>query len=135
VIDNVDHDQVTLLPLAHLRFDSSDCPVGRHSAAARSSADHRPPATHRHMAGTLLLRWRGGQAWQEASQDRRNRPEQDGTNRNGHSNSAHKHPFRLHPLYHDTDRQEHLAVILVTSGSSSSHFGCDRRPTQKKLKA
>jgi len=118
VIDNGDHDPVTLLRMAHLRFHRGDCPMGRYLAAVRSGADHRSPAMHRHMAGTLLLCWRRGQARQEASQDQRNRPEQDGANRNGHSNSAHKHPSRLHPLCHDTDMQEHLAVILVTSRSS-----------------
>lgn len=50
---------------------------------------------HRYVMGAFLLGWCGGQTWQEAGQNRCHRPKQDGTDRNGHTSSAHNRQSRL----------------------------------------
>lgn len=134
--DNRDHSKDSVLQLVDGRLDCRDPRVGGHLAASTAGGDHRASAMHRHVAGAFLLGRCHGQTWQEASQDRRHRPKQDGTNRKRHTNSAHNQQSRLlgsdlqsvrtcnaelHQLAYSTDLREWVAVILITSGSSVSH--------------
>ena len=131
-----DDSKHAFLQLAAPRLDCRDFRTGGHLAASTTGSDHRAPAMHRHVARAFLLRWCDGKTWQEASQGRRYRPEQDGTNCNGHTASAHKYqvltPQRrtakmfcfavVYPhLAYTTDLGECIAVILVTSRPSVSH--------------
>jgi hypothetical protein len=131
---NRDDSQGSLLQLADLRLHCRDFRTRGRLAAGRAGSDHRAPAVHSHVTRACLLGRCGGQTWQDAGQDRRNRPKQDGGNRNGHANSAHNHlpcslaatckefsPYRAN-LTHDTDLGERLAVILVTGRSGLRHL-------------
>jgi hypothetical protein len=88
---NRDDGKDTPLRLVDLRLNLGYFRTGGHSAAGTTGSDRRAPAMHRHVAGTFLIGRCGGQARQDASQNRRQRPKQDGTDRNASTSSTHSH--------------------------------------------
>jgi hypothetical protein len=88
---NRDDGKDTPLRLVNLRLNLGYFRTGGHPAAGTAGSDHRTSAMHRHVTGTFLIGRCGGQARQDASQDRRHSPKQDGTDRNASTSSTHSH--------------------------------------------
>jgi hypothetical protein len=123
-----DHDKETPLRLTDLRLDRRHFRTRGYLAAVAAGRYRRVPTMHGHLMGAFGLAC-CGQAWQEAGQNRRHRPKQDGANRHGHANSAHSHQFELLGGFRKKCSLYGAPAILRYSVTVMPSCDCCHKPT------